>query len=78
MAKKERKSKKYVGIGKVGYIAGKGNICVKYRFNDINNFLAFMNRKYTPYWINIFSNDGPDKNRLVFTWGRKKGLEIPK
>ena len=53
MAKKERKNKKFVAIAKVGYLPGQGNICVKYRFNNLENFMAFMNRKYQPYWINI-------------------------
>lgn len=71
----KKKEKRFIAIAKVGYDPGRGNICVKYRFNDLNNFLAFMQRKYTPYWINIFNKTDPQAGKLVYTWGRKKGLQ---
>ena len=78
MKKKTRAEKKYSAIAKVGYNKeNKTNICVKYRFNDINDFLKFMNRKYNVQWINIFYRTGEQSNKLAYTWGNKKGLEKP-
>ena len=73
-----KKVKRFTAVAKVGWDPIRGNICVKYRFNDLNNFLAFMQRKYSPYWINIFYKSGTQAGRLAYTWGRKKGLEDAK
>lgn len=70
-------AKRYTAIAKVGYIQGKGNVCVKYRFNNLDNFMAFIRKKYDPYWINIFYKSGDQAGMLAYTWGRKKGLERP-
>ena len=71
-----RPERKYSGIAKIGYDTNtKNNICVKYRFNDVQKFILFMNRKYSPMWINIYNRIGPDKNKLAYTWGRNKGLQ---
>lgn len=70
----EKHRRKFVAIAK----ANKTDF-VKYRFNDFNKFLAFILRKFPEtYYINIFSNKGADKNKLVYTWGKKKGLEPAK
>ena len=70
-------SKKYNAIAKVGYNpTTKENICVKYRFNKIDNFISFINSKYNNvYWINIFDKQ---TRQLKYTWGKKKGLEEAK
>jgi hypothetical protein len=74
--KKERPQTKYTGIAKIGYDkAIKNNICVSYRFNDINNFLLFMERKHKPIWINIYYKSGDQKGKLAYTWGKFKGLQ---
>ena len=76
MKKKIKVEKKYSGIAKVGYNKDtKTNICVKYRFNNIDNFLKFMNLKYKVQWINIFFRTGNQANKLAYTYGSKKGLE---
>ena len=53
----------------------KQNICVKYRFNDVNKFIIFINNKFNPLWINIYYRTGEQKNKLAYTWGRNKGLQ---
>ena len=77
MKKKNKTVKKYVAIAKVGYNASlKQNICVKYRFNKIDRFLIFIQQKFpSVVWINIYFNDGINKNKLMYTWGKMKGLQ---
>jgi len=65
-----KKKRKFVAIAK----ASNGNF-VKYRFNDLKNFTDFVIKKHNPFFFNVFSNTGINKNLLMFTWGRKKGLE---
>lgn len=74
--KKERAKKKYSAIAKVGFDpATKNNICVLYRFNDIDNFLKFIQKKYPVVWINIYHKSGDQARKLAYTWGKFKGLQ---
>lgn len=74
--KKQRRKKKFTAIAKVGYDpAIKKNICVLYRFDNFDKFLIFMQKKYSPIWINIFFNTGDQKGKLYKTWGKIKGLQ---
>lgn len=74
--KKNRPQKKYSAIAKVGYdMINKKPICVLYRFNKIDNFLQFMQKKYSPVWINIYYKSGDKKGKLAYTWGKFKGLQ---
>jgi hypothetical protein len=74
--KKERAKKRYTAIAKVGYDKTlKNNICVLYRFNDIDNFLKFIQKKYPVSWINIYYKSGDQAGKLAFTWGKFKGLQ---
>jgi len=71
---KEKRRKKFTAIAKADT-----NTFVKYRYNDFNKFLVFILRKFPQtYYINIFSNKGSDKNKLLFTWGKHKGLQPAK
>jgi len=71
-----RPERKFSGIGKIGYDTNlKNNICVKYRFNDVNKFIIFMINKHNPMWINIYNRTGTNKNKLAYTWGKNKGLQ---
>lgn len=72
----KKKSKKYIGIAKIGYDKTiKNNICVKYRFNDVDKFIKFLTLKFPSVaWINIYNKVEPEKNKLVYTWGNIKGL----
>ena len=59
----------------------KGTGFVKYRFNNIDKFLVFIQNKYSSvYFINFFHNaEGkPNHEKLCYTWGKKKGLELPR
>jgi heterodisulfide reductase subunit A-like polyferredoxin len=78
MTKKKisRPQRKFSGIAKVGFnTSTKQNICVKYRFNDVNKFIIFINNQFNPLWINIYYRTGEQKNKLAYTWGRNKGLQ---
>lgn len=74
--KKERPKKRYTAIAKIGYDQTlKNNICVLYRFNNIDNFIKFMKKKYVPVWINIYYKSGDQAGKLAYTWGKFKGLQ---
>lgn len=67
----EKSRRKFIIIAKVDQ-----NTFVKYRCNDLTNLFEFLLRQYPGLlFVNIFSNKGADKGALVYTWGRKKGLE---
>jgi hypothetical protein len=74
---KKKAERKYVGIAKIGYNpATRQPICCKYRFNDINKFLLFLQRKFPAVcWCNIYFRTGAEKNKLAYTWGKFKGLQ---
>ena len=68
---KKNKPKKFTAIAKTD-----NYVFVKYRFNKWDNFLNFLLKKYPgTRFINIFSNKGADKEQLVYTWGKNKGLQ---
>jgi hypothetical protein len=74
--KKVRPKKRYTAIAKVGYDTTlKQNICVLYRFNNVDNFIKFMQTKYVPLWINIYYKSGDQAGKLAYTWGKHKGLQ---
>lgn len=69
----DKNRRKFVAIAKV---QSSPEHFVKYRFNDMNNFIEFMKRKHPGVlFINIFSNKGVNKNMLLYTWGKVKGLQ---
>lgn len=76
MENRKRPLRKFTAIAKIGYdVTAKQNIMVKYKFNDLDNFIKFMQRKWQPLYINIFYLAGAERGKLVYTWGRKKGLQ---
>ena len=49
---------------------------VKYRSNNAENFIKFLQRKYPgACYANFYSNRGADRGALVLTWGKFKGLQ---
>ena len=79
MKNRKRPLRKFTAIAKVGYnVTEKQNIMVKYRFNDLDKFILFMQRKWQPRYINIFYLAGNQRGKLAYTWGSKKGLEAAK
>jgi len=48
---------------------------VKYRSNNLDNFFIFLNKKYNVYYANVFSNSGADERKLIYTYGKHKGLQ---
>jgi hypothetical protein len=71
----EKKAKrKFVVIVKIGNDQTIKNF-VKYRTNNIENFIKFMLKKYpNSLWANFYNNTGTNKNAIFKTWGKKKGL----
>ena len=69
----------FYAIAKVGYNQQtKQNICVKYRTNKPQNCADFLQKKFPNVcWINFFHRVGEDKGKLCWTWGSKKGLQLP-
>jgi hypothetical protein len=66
-----KKSRKYVVIAKI-----ETDHFVKYRSNDIDKVIKFIAIKHPPVkYINIYSNSGDHKGKLLYTWGKFKGLE---
>ena len=79
MEKKKRPLRRYTAIAKIGYDNTlKQNVMVKYRFNNLDNFIAFLIKKHNPLYCNIFYLAGEQRGKLCYTWGRKKGLETAK
>ena len=73
--KKIKAERKCCGIAKIGFDKStKQNICVKYRFNDLDNFLKFIQKKHNPFFVNIYFRTGVNARQLAYTWGRNKGL----
>ena len=67
----EKKNKrKFVIIAKTS----SGNF-VKFRTNNVEKTIIFLNDKHQIYFANIFSNNGPNKGMLIYTYGKKKGIE---
>lgn len=67
-----KKSRKYIVIAKI-----QTDHFVKYRSNDIEKVIKFITTKYPPVkFMNIYSNTGDHKGKMLYTWGSKKGLEI--
>ena len=62
--------RKFVIIAK----SSAGNF-VRFRTNNINKTLTFLIDKYQIYFANIFSNKGTNRGLLIYTYGKKKGLE---
>jgi hypothetical protein len=65
-----KKKKKFAIIAKVNT-----NQFVKYRSNNLENFFIFLNKKYSVYYANVFSNTGSDERKLIYTYGKHKGLQ---
>jgi hypothetical protein len=65
-----KKKKKFCIIAKINT----GQF-VKYRSNNLDNFFIFLNKKYSVYYANVFSNTGLDERKLIYTYGKNKGLQ---
>lgn len=50
---------------------------VKYRTDNLDNCILFLKNKYSGLrYANIFSNRGQNENKLLYTYGKIKGLQI--
>ena len=73
---KTKSERKFTALAKTGYDHTlKQDIFVKYRFNNIDNFLQFIQKKHNPLYINIYDRIGVNAGKLRYTWGRTKGLQ---
>lgn len=69
MQKKDKR--KFIIIAKVG-----NDNFVKYRCNDIENCIKFIRTKFIDFrYANIFSKCGVNKGKMLFTYGKFKGLQ---
>jgi len=67
----EKSRRKFVIIGKVDK-----DKFVKYRCNDLTKLFEFLLKEFPGLlFVNVFSNKGAGKGVMLYTWGRKKGLE---
>jgi len=49
---------------------------VKYRTDNIDNCILFLKNKYSNLrYANIFANRGVNENKLLYTYGKIKGLQ---
>lgn len=70
--KTKKTKKKFCIVAKIG-----PDQFVKYRSNNLDNFFKFLIQKYGGiYYANVFSNFGPDENKLIYTYGKHKGLQL--
>ena len=69
MQKKDKR--KYIIIAKVS-----NDNFVKYRCNNIENCIKFIRTKFIDFrYANIFAKGGANKGKLLFTYGKFKGLQ---
>jgi len=67
---KKKDKRKFIIIAKVS-----NESFVKYRCNDIENCIKFIRSKFIDFrYANIFSKTGVNKGKLLFTYGKHKGL----
>ena len=68
---RKKRSRKYILIAKADI-----NTFVKYRSDNYINTISFLQKKYTKFcFANIYSNTGADKGKLIYTFGKLKGLQ---
>ena len=49
---------------------------VKYRSNNEQRIINFLKQKFEAvYWANFYGNRGENTNRLMVTYGSKKGFQ---
>lgn len=68
---RKKRSRKFILICKADK-----DLFVKYRSDDFNKTLVFLQKKYSKFcFANIFCNTGSDKGKLIYTFGKLKGLQ---
>lgn len=68
---RKKKSRKFVVISKVD-----NTTFVKYRSDNYENLIKFLLNKYSSFrFANIYCNDGANKGRLIYTYGKLKGIQ---
>jgi hypothetical protein len=68
--------KKYIAIVKVADNPDGSARCLKYRFNDLLKFTAFLDKDWRTWrWYNVYANRGNDKGQQIenFTKNRRPG-----
>lgn len=69
---KDKIEKKYIAIVKICNNSDGTAFCVKYRFNDLLKFTAFLDKKWPNWkWFNIFSNRGYNKGKQIGNFTNK-------
>ena len=68
---KKKAKRKFVVIAKIDSVN-----FVKYRSDNYDNLILFLKKKYPDLrFANIYSNQGIDENKMLYTWGKIKGLQ---
>ena len=68
--------KRYVAIVKITNNKDGTAYCVKYRFDNLLKFTAFLDKKWTGWkWYNVFSNKGFNKAMQIANFTNKKRPE---
>lgn len=58
--------KRYTAIVKINNNPDGSAYCVKYRFNDLLNFVSFLDKQWKDWkWFNVFSNKGMNKRQQI-------------
>jgi hypothetical protein len=58
--------KRYRAIVKVGNNPDGTAYCVKYRFDDLLKFTAFLDAQWSSWrWFNLYANRGRDKGKQI-------------
>ena len=73
---KKKTSKRYIAIVKVADNPDGSARCLKYRFNDLLKFTAFLDKDWCTWrWFNVYANRGIDKGQQIenFTKNRRPG-----
>jgi hypothetical protein len=66
----DKPRRKFVIIAK----ASSGNF-VKFRTNNFERTINFLINKHQIFFANIFSNKGTDRGKMLYTYGKRKGIE---
>ena len=62
----KRNAKKYIAIVKIKNNKDGSAKCVKYRFDNLLKFTAFLDKRWAQWkWYNVYSNEGSNKGGQI-------------
>ena len=70
---KKKISKKYIAIVKVADNPDGSARCLKYRFNDLLKFTAFLDKDWRTWrWFNVYANRGVGNGKQLASYTNKR------